>query len=493
VAAPDGWPAFRATARALLAAGVIPADVTWSTAECPSLLDAPPPPPAVGPMPAVPRALVEQLAAAACHRTPGRWALMYRVLWRTLDRRRDLHADAADPDVATLARLATAVRHDCHRMHAYVRFRGVADGAGERFVAWYEPEHLILERVAPFFTGRFANMRWLIATPDGALAWDPEARRLAVGPPPPRDGLPDSDGHEALWQTYYAHVFNPARTNPAALARHLPRRVWRLLPEGGELERLLADGAARGARLAVAPPSPPENGLRARAPGRAPAHAPTAASLEGCRQCELHRYATRPVPGEGPRPAAVMLVGEAPGDEEDLAGRPFVGPAGAVLDAALAAAGVDRGTVFVTNAVKHFAWEPRGRRRLHRRPRPDEVHACSPWLAGELGEVRPRVVVALGATALRALAGWTGTVQAARAAPLATPAGVPIVASWHPAAALRAAPAAAARIRADLAADLALAVTRAGAGGAAAVRHPQAVAAQYGPRIASSERDHERP
>jgi DNA polymerase len=125
--------------------------------------------------------------------------------------------------------------------------------------------------------------------------------------------------------------------------------------------------------------------------------------LDDCRRCALWQDATQPVPGRGPRHAAILVVGEQPGDQEDKAGEPFVGPAGALLDRALADARVRRQDVFVTNAVKHFKWFPRGKRRMHKTPAQREVMACRYWLEKELVSVRPRVVVALGATALRAL------------------------------------------------------------------------------------------
>src|SRR5688572_14799864 len=111
--------------------------------------------------------------------------------------------------------------------------------------------------------------------------------------------------------------------------------------------------------------------------------------LNGCRRCELWRNATQGVPGRGPKHAALMLVGEQPGDEEDRQGLPFVGPAGRLLDRALAAAGIDRADVYVTNAVKHFKWEPRGKRRLHKKPKASEVSACNVWLAQEIAKVQP--------------------------------------------------------------------------------------------------------
>jgi uracil-DNA glycosylase family protein len=136
-----------------------------------------------------------------------------------------------------------------------------------------------------------------------------------------------------------------------------------------------------------------------------------------CRRCQLWRHATQGVPGEGPVPAALMLVGEQPGDQEDLEGHPFVGPAGAILDRALYEAGVDRKQAYVTNAVKHFKFEPRGKRRLHAKPNAQEIQACHWWLSQELEHVKPRLVIALGATAARALLGHTVTVSAMRGLP----------------------------------------------------------------------------
>lgn len=127
------------------------------------------------------------------------------------------------------------------------------------------------------------------------------------------------------------------------------------------------------------------------------------ATLKDCRRCGLWRDATQPVGGEGPRDAALMLVGEQPGDAEDLQGHPFVGPAGALLDKALEEAGVERGDVYVTNAVKHFKWTPRGKRRMHKTPAQREIAACEYWLEREFEQVGARVVVALGATALKAV------------------------------------------------------------------------------------------
>ena len=161
-------------------------------------------------------------------------------------------------------------------------------------------------------------------------------------------------------------------------------------------------------------------------------------AAKGCTACPLFERGTQTVFGEGPAGARLLLVGEQPGDAEDLAGRPFVGPAGRLLDRALVAAGIDRGQVYVTNAVKHFKWVPRGKRRIHSKPNSMEIQACFPWLEAEIAAVRPAVVVALGATAAQALLGRAFRVTKQRGVPLASPLAGQVVATVHPSALLRA-------------------------------------------------------
>lgn len=173
----------------------------------------------------------------------------------------------------------------------------------------------------------------------------------------------------------------------------------------------------------------------------------------------MWEHATQAVPGEGPANARLVLVGEQPGDEEDLQGRPFVGPAGRLLDQLLAEAGIDRQSVYITNAVKHFKWEPRGKRRLHKTPAQQEVAACEGWLRGELDRLKPSVVVALGATALRALSSDAGPVGKSRGVPLQTDQGLRLVATWHPSALLRARDESVAKMRAEVVEDLRRAVS----------------------------------
>ena len=158
----------------------------------------------------------------------------------------------------------------------------------------------------------------------------------------------------------------------------------------------------------------------------------------GCKACDLYKRGTHTVFGEGPRRAEVMMVGEQPGDAEDLAGHPFVGPAGRLLDTALEEAGIDRKGVYVTNVVKHFKWEPRGKRRIHAKPNAGEINACRPWLETEIALVRPRVLVCLGATAAQALLGKSFKVSRQRGELVASPLAPVVTATVHPSSILRA-------------------------------------------------------
>jgi uracil-DNA glycosylase family protein len=165
---------------------------------------------------------------------------------------------------------------------------------------------------------------------------------------------------------------------------------------------------------------------------------PTKEDIDNCRRCSLWERATQGVPGEGPRDARLMLVGEQPGDAEDRAGEPFVGAAGKLLRRALEEIGVAPTDVYITNAVKHFSWEPRGIRRIHKTPAQREIAACHDWLEAEIASIRPACIVALGATALLALLGKRIAVSAARAAALHHSSGAIVIATYHPSALLRA-------------------------------------------------------
>ncbi|TIU55660.1 MAG: DUF4130 domain-containing protein, partial [Mesorhizobium sp.] len=363
----------------------------------------------------VPRDFIERAETAICHCDPDRFGFLYRLLWR-LRSEPKLLSIATDPDIRRLEAMEKAVHRDIHKMRAFVRFRKIGEGADERYVAWFEPDHYIVERNADFFVRRFTGMRWTILTPHASADWDGE--RLAMGPGAAKRDAPAEDDAEALWRTYFENIFNPARLKVKAMQKEMPKKYWRNLPEASLIPDLIA-GADKAASDMIArmPTSPAPHHAKVKAkhwptPEPSDVAAPEADDIpelreeaKGCRRCPLWRDATQTVFGEGPENADVIFVGEQPGDQEDLAGKPFVGPAGKVFDSILDDAAIDRHKVYVTNAVKHFKFEPRGKRRIHSKPNAGEIQACRWWLDKELDLVKPNLVVALGATAAQSLLG----------------------------------------------------------------------------------------
>jgi probable DNA metabolism protein len=449
---PADFPAWRAAARRLLGGGVPPERVEWSVAgEAPGLFAAAPAAEEEGLPVRVPRRFLGLAELALRHRAPARFALLYRLLWRLARDRSGLPAMAADPDLLRAEAMARAVRRDAHRMHAFLRFRRVETADGPRYLAWFEPEHHILEAEAGFFLRRFAALRWSIVTPEASLHWDGAALRL--GPGGRRCDVPAEDAQDALWRTYYAAVFNPARLRPAAMRAGMPRRYWANLAEAREIPRLIAEAPRRAAAMAAQGAVFPRRPQPARpwdVAGGMPPDLPDrvddpAAALAALRE-ELRgrndlppwaAQATQPVFGEGPPGAPLMFVGEQPGDEEDLAGRPFVGPAGRMLDRALEAVGIARKEAYVTNAVKHFKFRPAGRRRLHQSPDAGDIAWYRPFLKREIALVGPRLLVTLGATALRAVTGRPLAIGKVRGGILRTEEGLPLLPTIHPSYLLR--------------------------------------------------------
>lgn len=401
----DAW---RRAARVALTAGLAPEQIHWSAGEQRGLLggaDLATLPP-VREAPSVPAEFLSLANAVLCHRDPQRHALLYRMLSRIAGGDRALLERATDADVHRARVLEKAVRRDSHKMKAFVRFREVPGTANE-FVAWFEPEHCIVDRVAPFFARRFDGMRWAILTPYRSARWDGQA--LVFGSGAVRADAPADDAQEELWRTYYANIFNPARLNPTMMRQEMPQKYWKHLPEAQLLPGLIRDAGERVRDMAERVPQPPRRRIPAARAAAPLAEVDDLAALKesarSCRACPLWEPATQTVFGEGPAHARVMVVGEQPGDEEDLSGRPFVGPAGKLFDRALAELGVDRSSLYVTNAVKHFRFEQRGKVRLHRNPEAAHVAACGSWLQREIDLVRPEVLVCLGATAARAVLG----------------------------------------------------------------------------------------
>lgn len=432
LAAPDDFDGWRGQARRLLMADVPPDRVTWQVpGEAAGDLFANgrrlPAPRAAAPQPRVPRAFLELAAKAALHRDAGRFALLYRLLWR-LQQRPGLIEDEADPDVRQLHRLARTVRRDLHKMRAFVRFRQIGSAEAERYVAWFEPDHHILRANAQFFVDRFAGMRWAILTPQGSLHWD--GQTLSEGPPACRADAPAEDAAEELWRRYYGSIFNPARLKVGAMLKEMPRRYWKNLPEAALIPGLIAGAQAREAAMV----EQGGNAFEAERPAALPA---IAQAIMACRRCPIGCNGTRAVAGEGAVQAPLMIVGEQPGDTEEEQGRPFIGPAGQLLRAHLEDAGLDLSKAWLTNAVKHFKFVPKGKRRLHQNPTAKEIDICRWWLESERALVRPRLVLALGASAARGLLGKTVSVQQVRGQPLPLDDGSELWITTHPSYLLR--------------------------------------------------------
>ena len=410
LSAPDDFDGWRDAARDLVEAGVPPEAVVWQVEGGDADLFGGDAPTHGAPSFAVPRAFVSLAKAVICHSDPARFALLYSMLWRLRTNRHALD-DRADPLVDRLERLAKEVRRDAHKMHAFVRFREVEDDGGTRFVAYFEPDHHIVRREAGFFVRRFSNMRWSILTPRLSIHWD--GATVTEGPGATKADAPAGDPLEEVWKTYYANIFNPARLKVGAMLKEMPKKYWRNMPETALVAPLIA--GARNRELAMI-----ENSREALSAGGNSAKSWDVLRDEAlrCTRCDLHRCATQTVFGEGPLDARIVFVGEQPGDQEDLAGRPFVGPAGQVFDEALEQAGIARSSVYVTNAVKHFKFIARGKRRIHQKPDTGEIDACRWWIEQERALIKPPLTVALGATAARSLTGKTLTISRVRDKPL---------------------------------------------------------------------------
>jgi uracil-DNA glycosylase len=441
---------WRTAARRLLAGNIPPEQVLWSDDDQPALLasdqkiEA-----ASSPAVSVSRSFIHSARLAACHRDPQRWSLLYRLLWRLTHGQPDLLERITDDDVHLLHQMEKAVSRDRHKMTAFVRFRRTDENGTEHFIAWHRPDHFIVKLTAPFFAERFAALRWTILTPDDSVSWD--GHSLCFSPAVPMTAAPQADDLEELWKTYYANIFNPARIKLNAMRKEMPVRHWATLPETQLIPDLLRDAPRRVEEMvnkAKAINCPPKSN-----PAASPAtdtatsaadflpsrlELPQLITAAGkCRGCSIYCNATQTVFGEGPATAKLIIVGEQPGDQEDLAGRPFVGPAGKLLDRIMDQVGLPRDEIYVTNAVKHFKWEPRGTRRIHSKPSSREVAACKPWLEAEIAAIRPGMIVALGATAAQSLFGNGFRVTQHRGQKITSPHAQWCMATIHPSALLR--------------------------------------------------------
>jgi uracil-DNA glycosylase len=404
---------FKAALRQLVADDVPAEQVFWVTDIKPGLQDrlhlrdAPPVP--------LPRAVAALIETVVCHKEPIRYALLHQLVRRVLKGERHLLEVPSDELVHRLRLMEKSIGRDLHKMHAFLRFRQVPGGDEERFVAWFEPDHFIIGPAAQFFVDRFRSLNWSILTPVGSAHWD--GQKLTFGPPGKKEDAPAGDAFEEGWLGYYESTFNPARVNPRAMRAEMPQKYWKNMPEALAIPGLIRTAPQRVTQMIEQEAQMPAKRTPTRALEAMSDQEPKSlAELNAiiAKAGPLVPGATQAVFGEGPEHARLVFVGEQPGDQEDLAGRPFVGPAGQLLSRAMDEVGLDRGKAYLTNAVKHFKFEQRGKRRIHMKPTAGEVSHYRPWLQKELDLVGPRLVVALGATAVLALAGKALPITKAR-------------------------------------------------------------------------------
>lgn len=364
---------------------------------------------------------MDRAQRVACLSDPARYDYLYRLLWRLQDQP-SLMRNQVDDDVQWVHEATKAISRDRHKMHAFVRFRkvGETDAGREQFMAWFEPSHYIVDLATPFFTRRFPNMDWAILTPYRSAIWNGEG--LTFGPGGAKSDVPAEDVVEDQWKTYFASIFNPSRLKVSAMTAEMPKKYWHNLPEAALIPALIQGAKAREiemmkhlnhapnpiAQVATYQPD------RTDADGRPVDIAAVWDQVDACRRCTLWDGATQGVAGVGPADARLMIIGEQPGDKEDLAGTPFIGPAGQLLDQALIEAGLSRERAYITNAVKHFKYQVRGKRRIHQNPRVSEIKACNIWLEREIALVKPDLILCLGASAARAVSGRAVTLSETR-------------------------------------------------------------------------------
>lgn len=430
---------WRAKARLALSHQIAPEDISWND-DAGGLFGGVDLPDEIVAIEAkVPAAYFDLAKTAVWHSEPQRYSILYTALWRIA--KSDGHPiSPVDPLGATIHRMAKSVRRDIHKMHAFVRFQELpSDTERRRFIAWFEPEHFITEPGSSFFAKRFADMDWMIATPTVCASFD--GRCIAFSEYSGKPILPGDD-IEGLWGTYFANIFNPARIKLNAMRSEMPVKYWKNMPETKLIPEMLANADSRVQKMRDAMPSVAPVGaerISTRYRAQLPQAVERASSLEDletalqkCRRCRLCETATQAVPGIGRQSAKLMIVGEQPGDREDLEGRPFVGPAGSLLTKIIEEVGLPRENVYLTNAVKHFKFSVSGKKRIHQNPNRSEIDHCRWWLDQEIEFVKPKVILALGASASYGVTGniakqsdRRGTIE-----PLAN--GSTAMFSWHP-------------------------------------------------------------
>lgn len=353
---------------------------------------------------------LDEARAAACHSNPDRWALLYQLLWRLTHGERHLLHMSNDAEVTRLRQYAKTVRRDVHKMKAFLRFRELQQGSDSRYVAWFEPEHHIVEYAAGFFLRRFTNMRWSILTPERCAHWEGSGKVWFTAGVS-KNAAPKSDQLEDAWRVYYANIFNPARLKINAMQSEMPQKYWKNLPEAELIPELIRGAeqrvAAMQANIKTAdieqcgprPMSPAQSLSEASAKLPELSLGKLALDAAACQGCHLQQNATQTVFGRGSERADIMLIAEQPGAVEDLNGRAFSGPVNDLLKEACRIANLEVEQLYLTYAVKHHKFETKARRRWPAAVELKEIQACQHWLSAEIAAVQPQIIICLGRTA----------------------------------------------------------------------------------------------
>lgn len=398
----------------------------------------------------LPESLWPDAYAISCFDSETRWEFLDRFCERMAREGTHFFANPADPDAVEWGKRLKAIRRDVHKAHAFVRFKKTLVDGREVFIAWHRPQHHTLDLFVGLFCRRFPKMNWTVLTSEESAHFNDG--ELGFGAGFQGQSFEAVDDWEDYWRTYYSSIYNPARLMISAMKREMPMKHWQTMPE-----TRLIPGLIRESRNLVGK-------MGSKAQSSASEYIPTDCDsldlirdhLPQCQGCRLFSHC-RPTPGKGAPRADLMFVGEQPGDEEEKAGEPFIGPAGEVLRKAALEGEVPWNSIYVTNAVKHFKFTYEGGYRLHKRPDRDEVAACRPWLQKEIALVKPKTILCLGSTAALSVTGRLWPVERYRGTWLPTSGNYQVLLTYHPAAILRAGAEKSTEYYRDLVADLRLA------------------------------------
>ncbi len=428
----DGW---RVTVRNFILNGTHPSEISWDQEELSFFSTFEETNIAAAPLPiknlTVPPEFISLANNVSYARDSDRWDLLYRILFRLQFENSNLLKISIDSDIQRAELLEKSVRRDIHKMHAFVRFKKAEIDGKEVYVAWHRPEHLIVRPGTTFFARRFGDKPWSIFTPDESAHWN--LTELTFGPGMEQKDFVTTDSWDDVWKTYYKSIFNPARIKIKAMKAEMAPKYWSSMPETELIHDLIREAPQRLQKMAANQNQSAQVDLLL-------SLSELKEKSKTCTACPLFAQANHTVFGVGPENASIMIVGEQPGDQEDLAGLPFIGPAGEILTEALEKAGLVKADLYLTNAVKHFKFTREGKLRKHQKASGSEMHACKPWLEAEITKVKPKIIIALGATAATAIIGRLPKISSERGQVISNLSVAPaVIISWHPAAILRSA------------------------------------------------------